>query len=108
MPLTRPKLEVWLDLPDDAPDDTPPDHVVTISSGDQLRAELEAKRLGLPSLSEAPLNSTALWLWAAMARQGLTQLKAGEFMANLPEFEPVKRPDGTAEVEQVDPTRAAP
>ena len=106
MPLKRPKFEVWTsELPDDAPADTPPDHVVLVTSGDQLRAELEAKRIKLPGLEEAPLNTAGLWVWASMARQGLTQLKAGEFMANPPEFQPIK---GSGGDDEVDPTRAAP
>lgn len=105
MPLTRPCFDVWLNLPDrELTADSPPDFpAVTIMSGDQLRAELESKRLNLPPMREAPLNATTLWVWAALARMGLIGEQAGEFMANPPEFAPA----ATGGDAQVDPTRAA-
>lgn len=102
MPLIRPTFDVWLNLPDrELAADTPPDFpAVVIMSGDQLRAELEAPRLAMPPLREAPMNATALWVWAALVRLHLIETPAGEFMASPPEWQPA----GEA---TVDPTRAA-
>lgn len=101
MPLKMPRMEVWLNLPDrELTPDTPPDHVVTITTGDQLRGELEQGKLKLPGMEAAPMNASALWLWAAMARLQLTDLRAGAFLADPPEFAPVR------ELVQVDPTPA--
>jgi len=61
---------------------------VVVSSGDMLRAELEAKRLKVEGM---PLHTTALWLWSALVRAELEDRRAGEFIAEPPEFEPVKR-----------------
>lgn len=44
---------------------------VTILHADQLRAELTAPRLGLPSMKDAPMHYTSLWCWAAATRLGL-------------------------------------
>lgn len=105
MPLTRPCFDVWLNLPDrELTTDTPPDFTaVTIMSGDQLRAELEASRLMMPPLRDAPLNATALWLWAALVRLHHIDIPAGEFMANVPEWQPA----ATGKDVTVDPTKAA-
>ena len=108
MPLTRLTYDIWLNTPGrELTTDTPPDHTVLVNSGDQLRAELEAKRLGIPPMREAPLNATALWIWAAMARQGLTELPAVAFMADVPEFEPVRDAAGEPQATEVDPTKLA-
>ena len=106
MPLKRPCFDVWMnDDPSRVMDaTTPPDfEAVTIMSGDQLRAELEASRLMLPGLSAAPMNATALWLWAALVRLHLIDMPAGEFMANPPEFQPAAQGAEST----VDPTTAA-
>lgn len=106
MKLTRPSYEVWIQPVTDL---ETPDHVVQVTTGDQMRAELEARRLQLPPSQEAPMNATALWIWAAMAREGLTQVKAGPFLASeLGEFQPVKDAGGEPVLEAVDPTTAEP
>lgn len=111
MPLTRNTYDVWLNLPDrELTRDTPPDHTVTTTTGDQMRAELEAKKLKYPPMREAPINHTALWIWSALARQGLTELPAVAFMADPPEFEPDEETKaamrGDVDAAQVDPTEA--
>lgn len=109
MSLTRLTYDVW--VPQDGREltaDTPPDHRVIVTTGDQMRAELEAGRLKLPPMRQAPVNSTCLWVWAALARQGATELTAAAFMADPPEFEPVKGADGMPEAVDVDPTLAGP
>lgn len=63
--MTPPRFRVLLD------DGTT--HQVEIHLGDQLRAELEAGKLGLPVKFEAaPAHHTALWLWAGLTRMGVT------------------------------------
>jgi hypothetical protein len=95
MTLYRPKYLVEYDP-------TQPPREVVVSSGDMLRAELEQRRLKLDGLA---FHLTALWLWAALVRDGVEQRKAAEFIAEPPEFEPVKRPDGQPEEAAVDPTQ---
>lgn len=56
-----------------ADDGTETTHTVDVVLGDQLRAELEAPKHGIPTdPGKSPLHTTTLWVWAAMARQGLT------------------------------------
>jgi hypothetical protein len=103
--LTRPTYEVWLNPVDEEADPL----IVQVTSGDQMRAELECKRLGLPPLSEAPLNATAVWIWSAMVRDGLTEAKAPQFLAQeLGEWRPLRDASGDAVNPEVDPTKADP
>lgn len=97
MPLYRPTYLVEYDPTADPIE-------VSVSSGDMMRGELEATRLKLPD--KAPFHTTALWLWSALVRAGLEDRKAAEFIADPPEFEPVKRTDGEVAVQVVDPTQA--
>lgn len=105
MPLSRACFDVWMNDPDrELTPDTPPDFpAVTIMSGDQMRAELEQARMHMPGLREAPMNSTALWVWAALVRLHLIDIPAGEFMVNPPEWQPA----GATGSADVDPTTAA-
>jgi hypothetical protein len=96
MPLYRPTYLVEYDP-------TAEPITVAVSSGDMMRGELEATKLRLPD--KAPFHTTALWLWSALVRAGLEDRKAAEFIADPPEFEPVKRADGEVAVEVVDPTQ---
>lgn len=41
---------------------------VTILHADQLRAELLGPRLGLPSMKDAPMHYTSLWVYSALVR----------------------------------------
>jgi hypothetical protein len=80
--------------------------VVTITHGDQLRAELEGKRHGLESMKDAPLHYTTIWVWAAMVRTGDYADKFGAFKAHgLAELQPVEQEGGDQEA---DPTNPAP
>lgn len=97
--LTRPSYQVWLNPVTDL---ETPDFTVAITTGDQMRAELESRRIGLPGPAEAPLNSTAVWIWCAMVREGHTQAKCQAFLATeLGEWQP-------APPTEVDPTPAEP
>lgn len=65
MTMTPPMFRVLLD--------DGSEHVVQVLLGDQLRAELEAPKHALPVKFEAaPAHHTALWLWAALTRMGVT------------------------------------
>lgn len=75
---------------------------VDIVLGDQLRAELEAPKWGLPTdPAKAPLHTTALWCWASMARQHLTELGFGDWRPHVVSI-------ARAEPVPVDPTEAGP
>jgi hypothetical protein len=57
-------------------------HTVGVVLGDQLRAELEAPRHGIPTdPAKSPLHTATLWVWAAMARHGFTALGFQAFQA---------------------------
>jgi len=43
---------------------------IEVTHGDQLRGELEAGKHGLPSMKDAPLNHTTVWVWCALTRLG--------------------------------------
>lgn len=49
-------------------DNPPTEHRVTLMLADQLRGELEGKKLGI-DLS-LPVHTSALWVWSAMVRLG--------------------------------------
>lgn len=52
------------------PDDSTAEHTLRVTGGDRLKAELEAAKLRLPEPSAAPQNTTALWVWCALQREG--------------------------------------
>lgn len=95
MPLYRPRYLVEYDPAQ------PPIEVV-VSSGDMMRAELEAKKLKLPE--GTPFHTTALWLWSALVRAGREERVSQAFLADPPEWQPVTTPSGEQDGEQVDPT----
>lgn len=95
MPILRPTYQV--ELPDGEVVQ------VVIASGDQLRAELAQNQLKLPP--KAAMHLTVLWIWAAMVRTGLDTRKAGEFIADPPEWEPLKDEAGEPILTAVDPTK---
>jgi hypothetical protein len=76
MPLVLPRFTVLVANGDQEP----VEHTVTIRHGDQLRAELEAPRHGLPSMEHAPMHATTLWVWCALVREGLYAGKARDFI----------------------------
>lgn len=58
------------------------EHVVQVLHGDQLRAELEAGKQGLPlDYDKAPVHHTTLWVWSALLRSGVTEAGFQEFRA---------------------------
>lgn len=63
-----PRYTVLFTTPGDTPAQV--EETVTILHADQLRAELVAPRLGLPSMKDAPMHYTSLWCWAALVREG--------------------------------------
>lgn len=105
MPITRSRYLVALNATETT---EAAEHEVTVTHGDRMRAELEARKHGLPRLDEAPLNHTALWVWCGMVRAGQY---AGDFrdfkLRDLDDLEPIRDAEGEPEVEPVDPTRPA-
>lgn len=59
-------------------------HRVEVLHGDQLRAELEAPKQGIPVDPKAAPNHTAtLWVWAALVRTGVCTTGFQEFAPTL-------------------------
>lgn len=56
------------------------EHQVTITVQDRLRAEQIASQLGLPGIGDAQQTHVALWCWAALRRDQLTDAKAADFL----------------------------
>jgi hypothetical protein len=73
--LKRPAFHVWI-APDGADPDTVEDdalelHHVVINHGDQLRAEMEANKLGLAKAgTTTPMQVWWVWFWAGLVRTG--------------------------------------
>lgn len=84
--LNRPAYWVWV-VPAADQDTTDLDahqpELVVINAGDQLRAELEAKRHSIGSGKDNPMHLTTLWLWAAMVRTGAYAENYPRFKADL-------------------------
>jgi hypothetical protein len=83
------------------------EHTVVVLTVDQLRAELEAGQLGLPlAFDAAPTHHTALWLWAALVRTGVTDEKFKTFQNHLRMVRrlDVEDPDTPPADQPVDPT----
>lgn len=104
MPLVRPVYELWFHVEGrELHDGLEPDHTVTITHGDQLRAELEMSKRNMPGLTEVPMNAATVWAWAACARLHLTEAAYPEFstevLAEMQKAQP--------EVVPVDPPEAA-
>lgn len=86
MNMTPPTFQVLVAPPGEGPADleAATEHTVQVLTGDQLRAELEAGQLGLPlEFKQAPTHHTALWLWAALSRMGVTDAKFKDFQPRL-------------------------
>lgn len=98
MPLQRIYFDVFLDDPD-APDGYV-EHRVEIRGADQLRAELEGKRIGA-GLNDS-MHQTYLWAWASCVRNKLVDLPFMEFRELVIQVNGDK-----GEPENVDPTRQA-
>lgn len=83
-------------------DDEVVEEVVEILNGDQLRAELEAGKLNLPSMDKAPMNYTTLWVWCALTRTK----KYAKTSANFLRTDCLGL-DAEGDPEDVDPTQPA-
>lgn len=113
--LRRPQFHVWMhpDADDRAvqdglrdPDEPTYHGIVTIRHSDQLRAELESAKLGLPSPKVAPMMLTTVWVWAAMVRTGDYRDRFPKFRhEDLAELQPVDRDDDEQEGDAEDPTQ---
>lgn len=95
--------------PDTAADEQLETHHVVVHAADQLRAELEAGKLGIASGGkDRPMAITMLWLWAAMVRTGAYTGKWATFKTSCVAFNPdKKRPapptaDGDDELDELD------
>lgn len=77
------------------------EYEVQLRLGDQTRAELEARKMGLKA-TENPIHLQALFGWACMVRHGHYSGPVKSFLADCIAVEDVKD-DG----EQVDPTGAS-
>lgn len=100
--LDRPAYHVWIG---EAPEDEAPAYVgvVSVTNADQLTAETQAKGLGLHDMKAQPLHFTALWIWAACVRRGLTTDKFRPFTQRM-DYRPVDKPEEDPE----GPTDGAP
>lgn len=117
--LKRPAYHVWL-APDGVnPDDVPVDdleyHHVLVHHADQLKAELEAGKVGLAKGGTGtPMHLTALWIWANLTRTGRFTGKFPEFKAACVGYdpdtdrdEPHTDPDAEADDLDAHPTEAS-
>jgi hypothetical protein len=94
-----------LDHPEDP--DHAAEHTVTILHGDQLRAELEGPRNGIPAMDQAAMHGITLWIWAALMR---THVIDQPFMEFLPRMLGFEDPDAETPADQKglpDPTQQA-
>lgn len=104
MPLVRPRYRVAVATPDPGPGYV--EHEVEVTYGDQLRAEFEAGKQGLPSMKEVPQNHVTVWIWCALTRLGLYAGDCRTFrLTDVLDVQPLDEND---EVPVVDPTRPAP
>lgn len=86
------------------------EHDVTILHGDQLRAELEQPRNGLPGMDVAPMHGITLWIWAALLRTHVLPLGTDvqEFLVRMLGFEDLGEDNGAfpgAPATAADPTQ---
>lgn len=100
MPLVRTYFNVFLDDPE-APEGYA-EHRVEVRGADQLRAELEGKKIGV-SLKDA-MHQTYLWSWAALVREGVVDIPFMKFRDLVIKAE---SDDPDAEPVPVDPTQPA-
>lgn len=126
MPLQRYRYTVWLNQLDGG---DPIEVEVDVTQGDRLRAELEAGRQNLPvDPRQAPQQTTALWVWAALVRTRVVDVDYRTFRDGAPAvesdgvggvvgrppvlvaFQQVRDPDDPDQPATVDvpPTEAAP
>lgn len=98
MPLTRTYFTVYLDDPADPEGYV--EHHVEVRGADQLRAELEGKKMGV-GLKDA-MHQSYLWAWAALVRTHVIDIPFTEFRELA-----IKVEGDDDEPEPVDPTQPA-
>src|SRR5688572_11476285 len=109
MTMTPPTFQVLVAGPDSPDPADATEHTVQVYTGDQLRAELEAGQLKLPlKFDQAPTHHTALWLWAALTRMGVTDQKFKDFQPRLLLVASVKDPGAGPDPTQPDPGTEGP
>lgn len=107
MALKRQKYRVWLAGPVTTEgEDSTIETTIEVRHADMLRAEFEAKKQGIPPISDGfPMNHTTVWIWCALVR---LEQYAGPYQqfsqVDLLEFDSVKDEDGGST--DVDPTPA--
>lgn len=69
------------------------EHEIYVLHGDQLRAELEAPRNGIPAMDQAPMHNITLWIWAALMRTHVIDQAFQEFRSRLLGFDEIKPGD---------------
>lgn len=76
--MTQPRPTYFVELDDGT------EHRVEVLMGDQLRAELEAPKHGIPvDVAQAPAHTTALWCWSALVRTGVVKGPFQEVRARM-------------------------
>jgi hypothetical protein len=101
MPLTRTYFLVGLDDPDN-PGGELLELRVEVKGADQLRAELEGRKMGIDH--RVAIHQTYLWAWAAMVREGHYTGPFKDFRDVVVKVSP---DEDAADEETVDPTRPA-
>lgn len=95
--LTRPKFLVFLSEDDEGTE-------VSITWGDQLRAEMEAAKQGIKAAQGQGLHLTTVWCWCAMVRAHGYEGHFQEFKRQVSDHGGIESGD---EAETVDPTQPA-
>lgn len=90
--MKRTTFDVMMRTPTEADPDATSEHTVTLVLGDQLRGELEGKKLGL-SVEAHPTHTASLWVWAAVQRLGIYEGTFHDFKSDCVDFEKVGEDD---------------
>lgn len=96
--MKRTVFDVAMQTPTETDPEQITEHRVTVILGDQLRGELEGKKLGLDT--NYPIHTGALWVWAAMLRSGHYSGTFQDFKGACVDFDKVADADA-------DPTNQA-
>lgn len=78
------RMQYSLELADDPTNhDETREVTVTVTLGDQLRAERQGRKHGVTDAKGMPFHVTALWCWASMSRTGDTSLSFPDFVETV-------------------------
>jgi len=88
MALQRLVFDVYLEP--DVEGDPPLEHRVEVRHGDMLRGELECGKQGIGSPKVVPLAVTTVWVWCALAREGIVSVPFQEFREKVIQLAAVK------------------